>query len=77
MRGRRILSLNRIIMILKDPPFRPVKSNILYPHQKKKHIKEMLREVKEQMNHEVEAILDSRLLMTDDRLNDEKKTPAK
>ena len=27
------------------------------------------------MNHEVEVILDSRLSMTDDRLNDEKKTP--
>ena len=35
----------------KDPDFRPVKSNILYPHKKKKHTQELLREVKEQMNH--------------------------
>ena len=54
----------------KDPDFRPVKSNILYPHKKKKHIQELLREVKEQINHEVEAMLDNRLPTTNDKLDD-------
>ena len=59
----------------KDPDFRLVKSNILYPHKKKKHIQELLREVKEQMNCEVEAMLDNRLLTTNDKLDDDKWTP--
>ena len=58
----------------KDPDFRPVKNNVLYPHKKKKNIQEMLREVKEQMNHEVEALLNSRLLITNNRLDDDKRT---
>ena len=58
----------------KDPDFRPVKSNILYPHKKKKHMQEMLREVKEQMNHEVETMLDNRLTINDG-LKDGKQTP--
>ena len=56
----------------KDPYFRLVKSNILYPHKKKKHIQELLREVKEQINHEVEAMLDNRLPTTNDKLDDDK-----
>ena len=58
----------------KDPNFRPVKNNILYPHKRKKHTQELLREVKEQMNHEVEALLDSRLPITNERLDDDKRT---
>ena len=58
----------------KDPDFRPVKGNILYPHKKKKHIQELLREVKEQMNSEVEVMLDNRLLTTNDKLDDDKWT---
>ena len=59
----------------KDPNFRPVRGNILYPHKKKKHKQEMLREVKEQMNWEVEAILDSRLPTTSNKLDDDQRTP--
>ena len=58
----------------KDPDFRLVKSNILYPHKKKKHIQELLREIKEQMNYEVEAMLDNRLLTTNDKLDYDKQT---
>ena len=58
----------------KDPDFRPVKSNTLYPHKKKKHVQELLRKVKEQMNHEVEAMLDNRLPTTNDKLDDNKQT---
>ena len=58
----------------KDPDFRPVKGNILYPHKRKKHLQEMLGEVKEQMNHDVEAMLDNRLPKTNDRLDENKWT---
>ena len=67
--GRPCSSMN------KDTDFIPTKGNIPYPHKKKKHIQEMLREVKEQINCKVEAILDSRLSTTNDRLDDNKKTP--
>ena len=59
----------------KDPDFKPVRDNVLYPHKKKKHIQEMLKDMKEQMNHEVEAMLDNRLPVTNDRLKDDKWTP--
>ena len=58
----------------KDPDFRLVKSNILYPHKNKKHTQELFREVKEQMNGEVEAMLDNRLPTTNDKLDDDKWT---
>ena len=61
--------------IYKDPDFRLVKSNILYPHKRKKHLQEMLREVKEQMNHEVKTMLDNRLTATNNGLKDGKQTP--
>ena len=44
----------------KDPDFTPAKGNTLYPHGKK-HVQEMLREVREQMSHDVEAMLDNRV----------------
>ena len=59
----------------KDADFKPVRDNILYPHKEKKHIQEMLKDMKEQMNHEVEAMLDNRLPVTKDRLKDDKWTP--
>ena len=58
----------------KDPDFRPVNSNILCPHKKKRHMQELLREVKEQMNHEAEAMLDNRLPTTNDKLDENKWT---
>ena len=67
--------LGRLCSLMsKDPDFRPVKNNILYPHKRKKHIQEMLREVKEQMNCEVEVLLDSRLLITNNGLDDDNRT---
>ena len=67
--GRSCSSMN------KDPDFRLVKSNILYLNKRKKHIQEMLREVKEQMNREVETMLDNRLPATNNGLKDSKWTP--
>ena len=37
-------------------------------------MQELLREVNEQMNHEVEAMLDNRLLTTNNKLDDDRWT---
>ena len=58
-----------------DPDFKPVRDNVLYPHKKKRHIQEMLKDMKEQMNHEVEAMLYNRLPVANNRLKDDKQTP--
>ena len=44
----------------KDPDLHQQKV-IHYTHMEKKHVQEMLREVREQMSHDVEAMLDNRV----------------